>query len=239
MRTLALPEQSTLMLVRGRMIREVVTASPSTSLADALALMHEKRIRHLPVVDGGELVGIVSDRDLRGAGPAEGLATAEERRRVMEVRRVGDVMVRDLVVAEPDVPIEEAARMMAQNRVGALPVLQAGELVGILTASDILRGFVELFGVNKPSSRLEVRLPNRPGELARAVRLIGIQEKVNITGLVMPPVTGQEVVAVIRVQTLDPRGVIEGLRRLGYEVGWPALDLPSAPPATSSPLPAR
>ncbi|HET9984195.1 MAG TPA: CBS and ACT domain-containing protein [Longimicrobiales bacterium] len=212
------------------MTREVVVASPETSLADALALLQERRIRHLPVVEGGALVGLVSDRDLRSEVPAPGVIAEAERQALLREKRVGAVMGRDMVVVDPDTPVEEAARLMAHHRIGCLPVVVGAEVVGILTASDLVRAFVELFGVNKPSSRLEVRMPNRPGELARVVRLIGVEERVNITGLVMPPASTTEVMAVIRVQTVDPRRIIEGLRRLGYEVGWPALDLPPEPP---------
>lgn len=212
------------------MTRGVVTASPETSLADALALLQERRIRHLPVVEGGVLVGVVSDRDLRSQVPAPGVIGEAERQALLRGKRLGEVMGRDVVVVDPDTPVEEAARLLAHHRIGCLPVVAGAEVVGILTASDLVRAFVELFGVNRPSSRLEVRMPNRPGELARVVRLIGVEERVNITGLVMPPASLTEVVAVIRVQTVDPRRIIEGLRRLGYEVGWPALDLPSEPP---------
>jgi acetoin utilization protein AcuB len=214
------------MLVSGRMTREVVTASPATSLADGLALMHERRIRHLPVLEGGRLVGIVSDRDLRGAAPPVGALPEEERLRFLRERRIAEIMKREVVTVEPGTPVEEAARVMASRRIGALPVLEGDDVVGILTASDLLRGFVDLFGMNRPSSRIEVRIPNRPGELARVVRLIGVEHKINIAGMVVPAVSPGVSVAVIRIQTLDPRPVVEGLRGLGYDVGWPALDLP-------------
>ena len=221
------------MLVNNRMIRDVVTALPGTSLADGLALMHERRIRHLPVVDAGRLVGIVSDRDLRGAAPPIGSLPEEQRLQFLRERRIAEIMKRDVVTVDPTTPIEEAARLMAARTIGALPVLEGDALVGILTASDLLRGFVDLFGMNRPSSRIEVRIPNRPGELARVVRLIGVEHKINIAGMVVPAVASGGSLAVIRIQALDPRPVIEGLRGLGYEVGWPALGLPE--PAMDSP----
>src|SRR5512142_705206 len=101
------------MLVSGRMTREVVTASPGTTLAEGLALMNEKRIRHLPVLQEGRLVGIVSDRDLRGAAPPPGSLPEEERSRFLREHRVAEIMKREVVVVDANTAIEEAARMMA------------------------------------------------------------------------------------------------------------------------------
>lgn len=217
------------MLVSGRMTREVVTASPGTTLAEGLALMNERRIRHLPVLENGVVVGIVSDRDLRGAAPPQGSLPEEERYQFLRQHRVAEIMHGEVVTVEQGTPIEEAARTMATRKIGCLPVLEGGALVGILTASDLLRGFVDLFGMNRPSSRIEVRIPNRPGELARVVRLIGVEHKINIAGMVVPAITTRESLAVIRIQTLDPRPVVEGLRGLGYEVGWPSLEASESP----------
>ena len=214
------------MLIRTRMTRAVITAPPSMTLGEALALMQAKRFRHLPIVEGERLVGLVTDRDLRLASPPPGALSPVEANRVME-RRVADVMVSELITASPEMPVEEAARLMHQHRIGCLPVTVGDHLVGILTASDLLRAFVELFGVNRPSSRIEVRMANRPGELARVVRAIGIDAHINITGLVIPPLGREEAVAVIHLQTLDPRDVIGALQRMGYEVGWPSLELES------------
>jgi acetoin utilization protein AcuB len=135
-------------------------------------------------------------------------------------------MVRNVVTTSADTPIELAARELYEHRIGCLPVMDGDTLIGILTETDVLRSFVELFGHGEPSSRLEIRIPNRPGELARVVRLIGIDQKLNITGMVVPPLTGTtDAMAIVHVATLDPRNVIEALRKLGYKVGWPSLDL--------------
>jgi acetoin utilization protein AcuB len=141
---------------------------------------------------------------------------------------VREVMVRDIITADADLPVEEAGKLLYQNRIGCLPVLEGDALVGILTETDLLRAFVELFGTSQPSARVEVRMPNRPGELARVVRVIGIEQRINITGLVCPPCAGGEfMIAVMHLGTLEPSPVITALRKLGYEVGWPSLDGPN------------
>lgn len=227
------------MLVRGRMTREVVAVSPSQTLAEALTLTRTHRIRHLPVLDGSRLVGVVSERDLRLAAPPVYVSAEAERRRILSTRSVAEVMTTELVTTTPDTPVEEAARLLYEHHIGSLPVLEAGSLVGILTETDLLRAFVELFGGRERSSRIEVRMPNRPGELARVVRLIGVDRKVNITGMVLPPQEGSESVAIIHLQLPDPSELVEALEKMGYRVGWPSLDVAPAGPVLmpSSPAP--
>src|SRR5262245_15255220 len=219
------------MLVRSRMTADVVTASPETTIAEALALTRKHRIRHLPIVSEDQLVGLVTDRDLRLAMPpiwAE--QQGDELRDALRTKTVAEFMVKSIVTTTPISPIEQAARLLYEHKIGCLPVMDEGKLVGILTETDVLRSFAELFGGGQPSSRLEIRLTNRPGELARVVRTIGIDYKVNITGMVVPPLPGStDSVAIVHVQTLDPTPLIEQLRKIGYPVGWPALDLDETP----------
>ncbi len=206
------------MLVRGRMTREVVTASPSATLAEASALARRRGIRHLPVVDEGTLVGMVTERDLLRAVPAAGTVPEEERRRILGTRTVREVMARQVVTVTPDTPVEEAALLLADHDVDCLPVVEDGRLVGILSETDLLRAFAELFRGGGPTSRIEVRMPNRPGELARVVRAIGVEHRVNITGMVVPPLGPEESVAIIHLQTPDAAPVVESLRKMGYIV---------------------
>ena len=213
------------MLVRSRMTADVVTASPSITLAEALTLTRSHRIRHLPVLENGRLVGLVTDRDLRLAMPPIWVEQSDELRSALHKKTVGEVMIRSIITTEPSVPIEDAARALYEHRIGCLPVMEDGNLVGILTETDVLRSFVELFGQGERSSRIEIRMQNRPGELARVVRLIGIDFKVNITGMVVPPLSGtDDSVAIVHIQTLQPEPIIEQLRKLGYSAGSPSLE---------------
>lgn len=216
------------MLVRSRMTPDVYTVSPDTTIADALNITRSHRIRHLPVLSEGRLVGLVTDRDLRLAMPPIWAEQRDELKRALHSRTVGEVMVseREIITSTPDTPVEEAAKLLYEKRIGCLPIMQGDALVGILTETDLLRAFVELFGTHQPSSRVEVRMPNKPGELARVVRLVGIEHKINITGLVLPPTDDDaESVAIMHLQTLNPRPVVDALRKLGYRAGWPSLDL--------------
>jgi len=123
------------MLVRNRMSRPAVTVRQDADFQKALALMQEKRLRRLPVVDDdGHLVGIVVERDLLVAAM-----------RYLQSRvEVGDVMSRNVVTVGPDADLNEVARTMLERKIGGLPVVEHGRLVGIITESDIFKRFVEL-----------------------------------------------------------------------------------------------
>lgn len=197
------------------MTREVVTVSPGATVADALDLIRTHDIRHLPVVDGGRMVGIVTDRDLRLALEPDGRPAGAS---------VEDVMTRSPIEVAPGTPIESAAALLSEHRIGCLPVVEDGVLVGILTESDVLRAFVDLMVGREPHSRVEILAPDRPGELARVVRLIGIDHGINITGVVVPPPHGDRALIVLHLETDRVDELVENLRQLGYESGSPALE---------------
>lgn len=212
-----------MLLVRDSMTRGVVTVAPGATAAEALALCRERRIRHLPVVQEGRLVGIISDRDLRSATPALG---DPDRAAALGKVLVGDVMARDIVTAHPDDPIEHAAMAMYERKIGCLPVVDEDALAGILTASDVMKAFVQLVGAHEPGSRVEVSLPDRPGALAGVADVLR-EEGVNLVSVLASPEPERgrdgatRRVVVLRIGTMNTRGVVESLRGAGYEVLWP------------------
>jgi acetoin utilization protein AcuB len=129
-------------------------------------------------------------------------------------------MTREVVTADPLDPVEEAARVMRERKIGCLPVLEEGLLLGIVTGIDLLDALLKLTGVTEPSGRLEVRLPDRPGELARLTGLLA-ERGVNIHSLLSYPEDGSAVRAVVRVNTLETHLLAEALRQAGIEVVWP------------------
>jgi acetoin utilization protein AcuB len=216
-------EGDPMLQVRDSMSREIVTLSPDETAATALALCRERRIRHLPVLREGILVGIVSDRDLRSSTPALGdPARAAALQKVL----VEGVMTTDVVSVHPDDPIEQAANSMRERRIGCLPVLDGDELVGIVTASDVMDALVYLVGAHEPGSRMEVAIPDRPGALAGAAGVFGMCG-INIESAAMgstrEPKEGapRERVVVFRVDTIDTTEVVGYLEEAGYSVLWP------------------
>lgn len=130
------------MLVREWMTTDVVTASPALPIAEAHDLMRSRGIRHLPVVDRGRLVGILSDRDVRAAMPSPVTTLAVgEARYLLNRLRVEEVMSRPVITIRPDAPITEAVSVLLGRRIGALPVVDGTRLAGIVTETDLLRAF--------------------------------------------------------------------------------------------------
>jgi len=213
-----------MLLVKDSMTREIVTLSPDETAGTALAVCRERRIRHLPVLSEGRLVGIVSDRDLRSSTPALGDSA---RAAALQEILVEDVMARNVVTTLPDDPIEQAANTMREQRIGCLPVVDSGKLVGIITASDVMDALVYLVGAHEPGSRMEIALPDRPGSLAGAAGVFGMCG-INIVSAAMGPTREpseeggvKERVVVFRVDTINTSEVVGYLEEAGYSVLWP------------------
>ncbi len=131
-------------LVKDWMTRDPVVISPKTTLPQAYQLMKERRIRRLPVVDHGKLVGIVSLGDVREASPSDATTLSiYELNYLLAQLAVERIMTRDVQSVGPDATIREAARLMLERKIGGLPVVEAGKVVGILTESDIFRMVVQ------------------------------------------------------------------------------------------------
>jgi acetoin utilization protein AcuB len=157
------------MLVGERMTRNPVTIREVESIDDGLHLMRERKVRRLPVLDAsGRMVGMVSDKDLLHAAPSPATSlSVYELHYLLAKLTIKQVMSSPVVSVSPDTPIEEAARIMADNKIGGLPVLEAGELVGIVTETDIFKILVELLGARAPGLRLTLAVQDAKGGLAR------------------------------------------------------------------------
>lgn len=162
------------MFVRERMSRPVISIHPEISLPDALNLMHKEGIRRMPVVDRkGGLIGIVSERDLLHASPSDATSLSVwELNYLISKITVDEIMTTEVITIAEDVPIEEAALLMVDNKIGGLPVVHDGEVVGIITETDLFKIFLELFGAREAGVRLATLVRNVPGELANLTRAI-------------------------------------------------------------------
>ena len=165
------------MLVKDRMTPDPVTITTSTSFPDAYRIMREKKIRHLPVLDEkGELVGVVARADLLHASPSSATTLSVfEINYLLANLHVGEVMSSPPVTVPEDAPLEEAAKAMVKNKIGCLPVVRDGLLVGMLTETDVFETFVEILGGEEASLRVTVRVPDVQGVLARLAGVIAQQ----------------------------------------------------------------
>lgn len=204
--------------VRDSMTREVATLGPESSVAQAWQLLREREVRHIPIVEGGRLVGLVSDRDLRDASPVRKSDDGGEDENVFGWASMRDIMTTKPVTISPFDTIEHAAREIYDRRIGCLPVVDKGELAGIITSSDMMRTLIELFGAGKPGTWLEVEVTDEPGALAGIVDAIS-DRHVNLASVFVAP--GHRVsdkVIALRVETTNAKGVVGALEEAGYTV---------------------
>ncbi len=161
------------MLVGERMSRPPVTIGPEMSIHDALALFKKERIRRAPVIKAGKLVGIVSEKDLLNASPSPATTLSVwEMNYLLSKLTVAEVMTKNVIVVREDTPIEEAARIMADNKIGGLPVLKETRVVGIITETDLFKLFLELMGARERGVRVTALIEDKPGMLAELTRSI-------------------------------------------------------------------
>lgn len=156
------------MLVREWMTPDPQTVNASTPVMEAMQRLREGGFRRLPVTQDGKLIGIVTDRDLKEATPSKATTLSiYELNYLLSKLVVKDVMRSPVITVRVDDPIEQAALLMEEHRVSGLPVLQDGNLVGILTITDLMRALVSFLALREGGKRLTVDLPDEPGVLAR------------------------------------------------------------------------
>ena len=162
------------MFVNERMSHPVITIHSDLPIQEALAMMKQEKIRRLPVVDkAGKLVGIVSDRDLLHASPSDATSLSVwELNYILSKITISEIMQTDVITIEETTPVEEAARIMADNKIGGLPVMKKGELVGIITETDLFKLFLELLGAREKGVRFTALVKDQPGELEKVTHAI-------------------------------------------------------------------
>jgi acetoin utilization protein AcuB len=196
------------MLVSAVMSQPVVTLEARKQVRSAAELMRTRRFRHLPIVEKGRLAGIISDREV----------SPDDRRSLAEV------MHRRVITASPGMPVEEAAALMLENKIGCLPVVDAaGALVGIVTESDLFALLARMLGGTTPSTRLELQLDDLPAQL-EAVAAVAHRYRVPVTSLVVEPSERPDEGsrrAVLRVGTIDASRFVAALRTMGVPVDAP------------------
>jgi acetoin utilization protein AcuB len=199
-----------------------VTVAPDATVAAARSAMRRGRFRHLPVVAGAELVGVVAQSDLE-VPPGAPVEVAES----LGERPLTEVMSTEPVTVWPDEPVEVAARLLVDNGIGCLPVVADDGLVGILTESDLFSVLLRLLGGGEPSSRITVVLPDVPGALGRAMTVVG-ELGVNLLTVVTEP--GPEPGTrgvVLRAGTINAAPVVAALVAAGFPATGPGRTEPA------------
>jgi acetoin utilization protein AcuB len=162
------------MLVGECMSTPVISVTPQTSLHEAMDLMKRHRIRRLPVINEGHLVGIVSERDLLSASPSQATTLSVwELGYLLNQLTVAAVMTHPVLSVHADTPVETAAQLMADRKLGGLPVVRGDVVVGMVTETNLFRLFLELMGARLDGVRFTALVPDQPGQVAALVEAIG------------------------------------------------------------------
>jgi len=202
------------------MTRDPIVIRDDTPIDKALKTMQDNKVRRLPVLnDKGALVGIVSERDLLFASPSPATSLSiYELHYLLSRITVADVMTAEVITVTEDTPLEEAARIMADNRIGGLPVERKGDLVGIITETDLFRIFLELLGAREVGVRLTMLVPDEKGMLAKVT-----SEITELGGNIVSLGTflGEEptnVLLTIKVQDVKEEDLVKAMEPLAMKI---------------------
>lgn len=201
-----------------------VVVEPQAPLRDAYRLMAEYRVRHIPVVSPDGLVGIISDRDVREALPSPVTpGDATEFAAAMDRIPVWQVMAEAVVTVTPRTPLAQAAHMLVGRKIGCLPVLEAGHLVGIVTETDMLQAFASLLDDLSGSPRLEIAVTDDPGRLQEVSRLFADLplDAGTFVGAWTEPTSlrgASDRILILRFQAFEPDRILRILEEAGIKV---------------------
>jgi acetoin utilization protein AcuB len=203
------------MFVKDQMTPHPITVTPESSITAAQRLMKENNIRHLPVISpGGALIGLLTRTTLEQVLPSKMTTlSVYELHYQLEKMTVRDAMLRQVITTAEDVPIEQAARIMWEKKIGCLPVMRSNTLVGIVTDNDLMRTMFDLLGARQPGVRLTLKVPGRPGELPRVTGAIAAQQG-DIIGFGVLPADPLRWWVVAKVRFVEQARLEEVIREL-------------------------
>jgi acetoin utilization protein AcuB len=208
------------MLVKDRMTTSPITVTEDTSVDKALALMKEKKVRRFPVLGKhGKLVGIVSEKDLLYASPSPATSlSVYEIPYLLSKIKMRDLMTKKVITVAEDTPLEEAARIMADNKIGGMPVMRSDELVGIITETDMFKVFLEMLGAREEAVRLTMRIPGTKGTLAQITgKIAELGGNIMALGTVMSDDPAKYELTV-RVADVPEEQLISAMQDLGMQI---------------------
>ncbi|MBU0702787.1 MAG: CBS domain-containing protein [Chloroflexi bacterium] len=208
------------MLVADRMSKPTITVRTDTGVDGALRLMHSENIRRLPVVDKhGRMVGIVSEMDLLKVSPSPATTLSMwEIPYLLSRIKMTDVMTTDVISVSEDTLLEEAARIMVDNKIGGMPVVRDDKVVGIITETDLFRTFLEMLGARQDGVRISMFVPGEKGVLAKITSKIAEMDG-NI--LALGTIMGEDptnYLLTIRVEDVDEEQLVSAMEGLGLAV---------------------
>lgn len=208
------------MLVREYMTSPAITVAPDTSVQDAEKMLREHRIRRLPVVERGKLVGIVTQAKLREVAPSPATSLSIwELNYLLAKMKVKDVMQRNVVTVAPNTTVEAAAALGQERGVGTLPVVEDDKVVGVVTTTDMYRILTDVLGFGDTGARLRIHDPARVGPQGEITDIIGKHGATIVSMFYTSPrPTAAKKDLVIHLDVADAGPIVADLKAKGYEV---------------------
>lgn len=206
------------MFVRERMTVNPLTVAETTPVFEADELLRKNNIARLPVVKDGKLIGIITQEDLLKVSPSQATTLSVwELNYVLSKLQVKDGMTKNPIAISPDATLEEAAVIMRDKKVGALPVVEDDKLIGIITESDIFDAFLELMGLKKTGTRLTIDVEDRIGAIADLTEIIK-KQGINIISMALFHSLDNQGKLVLRLESNQSDQVIKEIRSQGFKV---------------------
>jgi acetoin utilization protein AcuB len=191
------------------MERKLITIDRSTTIQEAISLMKKHSIRHLPVIEEGQLAGLVTEGDMRQVFVAS----------LIEELSIDDVMIKDPITVKADTEIDDAARVIHYNKIGGLPVVDDDQrLLGIITVADIMAAFIELMGVLRSSSRIDIVLGQDPEAFEEVSRIISSNGGNIISVGMLPQSERKKNIYFFRLKKRRIGKIVDALGEAGYGV---------------------
>ncbi len=208
------------MIAEEVMVKKVITIKGNDTLDTAQGLMVENSIRHLPVVDGTKLIGILTESDIRGAFLSEIHLKSDTAPKLdPKTMKVKNHMTPDPLTVLPEINIEDAALLIYENKIGCLPVVRDNKMVGIISIMDLLGLFIDMMGIIHSSSRIDVVM-GKDSKNFDAVSGIFHDHGINIISVGMSPFnkSKNKRVYLFRLDLCDTKPLVKAIEEAGFKV---------------------
>lgn len=207
------------MFIKQRMTANPITITSTATIADASELMRANKFRRLPVVDGGKLVGLVTDRDLRSVSPSPATTLSIfELNYILAKMKIKDVMQKKVITIQSDATVEEAALLLYNHRIGGLVVIDScGAVSGVITETDIFKCFVDVMGLTEGKTRLTIDATDKIG-LLHEITAVFSEMSINIGSMVSYTLPDGKIEYVIRADIADTKALADRLMAIGYPI---------------------
>ncbi len=212
------------MRIRDVMTKNPITVNSETLVLDAQKIMKENNIRRLPVVDKGNLVGIVTQHDLLQASPSPATSlSVHELNYLLAKMKVKEIMKKSPMTLSPDTPFEEALKIGQGKKIGSFPVVENGKLVGIATESDIVRFLTHALGIREEGSRVTIEgLGGKLGDLEKIIAIANQHQTIILSMISLQRPEKKDWMIVLRLKTTDPDPIVRDFKKAGFNVTYSA-----------------